>query len=152
MNSACISLVLTLDEVKDTFAFFDDWEDRYRYVIELGKSLPDMPIDERVEANLVRGCQSLVWLVMQYDARADRISIRLDSDAFIVRGLIAILLTVFQDRSPSHIVAVDVEQLFQELELFSHLTPTRGNGLKSMIARIKSEAAATLQRKSVTRH
>lgn len=132
--------MLTLEEVKETFEFLDDWEDRYRYIIDLGKTLPNMPADLRVEENLVKGCQSLVWIVIGYDKNADQVTIQLDSDAFIVRGLIAILMTVFQQQSPDRIVAEDVDELFAELDLLSHLSPTRGNGLRSMVSRIKQEA------------
>lgn len=130
----------SLEEVKETFEFLDDWEDRYRYIIDLGKTLPNMPADLRVEENLVKGCQSLVWIVIGYDKNADQVTIQLDSDAFIVRGLIAILMTVFQHQSPDRIVAEDVDELFAELDLLSHLSPTRGNGLRSMVSRIKQEA------------
>lgn len=132
--------MLKLEEVKETFEFLDDWEDRYRYIIDLGKTLPNMPVDLRVEENLVKGCQSLVWIVIGYDKNADQVTIQLDSDAFIVRGLIAILMTVFQQQSPDRIVAEDVDELFAELDLLSHLSPTRGNGLRSMVSRIKQEA------------
>ena len=132
--------MLTLEEVKETFEFLDDWEDRYRYIIDLGKTLPNMPPELRVEGNLVKGCQSLVWIVIGYDKNADQVTIQLDSDAFIVRGLIAILMTVFQQQSPDRIVDEDVDELFAELDLLSHLSPTRGNGLRSMVSRIKQEA------------
>ena len=141
--------MLTLREVKETFEFLDDWEDRYRYIIDLGKALPSMPDDLRVEENLVKGCQSLVWIVFAYDSEDDRVTIQLDSDAFIVRGLIAILMTVFQQRSPRHIVDEDVERLFSELDLVSHLSPTRGNGLRSMVSRIKQEAQDLVDQRAI---
>ena len=132
--------MITLEEVKETFEFLDDWEDRYRYIIDLGKTLPNMPTELRVEENLVKGCQSLVWIVIGYDKNADQVTIQLDSDAFIVRGLIAILMTVFQQQSPDRIVDEDVDELFAELDLLPHLSPSRGNGLRSMVSRIKQEA------------
>ena len=132
--------MLTREEVTETFEFLDDWEDRYRYIIDLGKSLPNMPEESRTDDNLVRGCQSLVWIVMTYDESANSVSIQLDSDAFIVRGLIAILLTAYQGRTPQEICDFDVNELFQELDLLSHLSPTRGNGLRSMVGRIQDEA------------
>ena len=131
----------TIEEIKDTFEFFDDWEDRYNYIIDLGKRLPDMSESLRIEANLVRGCQSLVWIVMSYDSDTEAVTIQLDSDAFIVRGLIAILLTVYQNQTPEAIRDVDSDSLFAELGLLSHLSPTRGNGLRAMVARIQAEAA-----------
>lgn len=141
--------MLTLEEIKETFEFLDDWEDRYRYIIDLGKGLPNMPSDRRVEENLVKGCQSLVWIVLNYEENADRVVIQLDSDAFIVRGLIAILMTVFQHQSPDRIVAEDVDALFAELDLLSHLSPSRGNGLRSMVSRIKQEARDALEHKTI---
>ena len=132
--------MLQFEEVKETFAFFDDWEDRYRYILDLGKSLPDLPDHLRTEENLVHGCQSLVWISMSYDVQSNQVKIQLDSDAFIVRGLIAILLTLFQNQSPDHIVELELESIFADLDLISHLSPTRGNGLRSMVQRIKQEA------------
>ena len=140
MTSDSSSSTITLDEVKETFEFLDDWEDRYRYIIDLGKSLPSMPTELRVERNLVKGCQSLVWIVIEHEQPDNRVTIQLDSDAFIVRGLIAILLTVFQHQTPARISEFDVEALFQDLDLLAHLSPTRGNGLRSMVARIKHDA------------
>ena len=137
--------MLSQQEIKETFAFFDDWEDRYRYIIDLGKGLSDMPDELRVEENLVRGCQSLVWIIFAYDEKTQKVAIQLDSDAFIVRGLIAILLSVFQGRSPAEICVVDVNSLFHELDLLTHLSSTRGNGLKSMVGRIQDEARFILE-------
>ena len=141
--------MVTLEEIKETFEFLDDWEDRYRYIIDLGKGLPNMPSELRVEENLVKGCQSLVWIVLSYEENDDRVVIQLDSDAFIVRGLIAILMTVFQHQSPGRIVVEDVEELFAELDLLSHLSPTRGNGLRSMVSRIKQEAQGLSDRRAI---
>ena len=141
--------MLTLQEVKETFEFLEDWEDRYRYIIDLGKALPNMADELRADENLVKGCQSLVWIVMSYEEKDDRVTIQLDSDAFIVRGLIAILMTVFQHQSPIHIVDENVEALFSELDLVSHLSPTRGNGLRSMVSRIKQEAQDLLNQRAI---
>ncbi|MCY3858467.1 MAG: SufE family protein [Gammaproteobacteria bacterium] len=141
--------MLTLEEVKETFKFLDDWEDRYRYIIDLGKALPNIADELRAEENLVKGCQSLVWIVMSYEEKDDRVTIQLDSDAFIVRGLIAILMTVFQHRSPSQIIDENVEALFSELDLVSHLSPTRGNGLRSMVSRIKQEAQDLINQRAI---
>ena len=141
--------MLTLEEVRETFEFLDDWEDRYRYIIDLGKALPNMADELRAEENLVKGCQSLVWIVMSYEEKDDLVTIQLDSDAFIVRGLIAILMTVFQHRSPGQIVDENVEELFSELDLVAHLSPTRGNGLRSMVSRIKQEAQDLLNQRAI---
>lgn len=132
---------MTIDEIRDAFSFFDSWEDKYRFVIDLGKSLPSMNEADRREDNLVRGCQSQVWLNARYDAQANRLHFEIDSDAHIVRGLIAIVLAIYQDQSPAFIRDHDVEQVFEELELLQHLSPTRGNGLKAMVARIRQAAA-----------
>lgn len=130
-----------LDEIRASFAFFDDWEDRYRFLIDLGRSLPPLASRHRVEANLVRGCQSRVWLVASYDEGEDRLRLAIDSDAHIVRGLIAVVLAAYDGKSPAEIAGFDVEGLFEELALLRHLTPTRGNGLRAMVARIRAVAA-----------
>jgi cysteine desulfuration protein SufE len=130
-----------LDEIRENFAFLDDWEDRYRYVIELGKTLPPFPESARTEANKVRGCASQVWL----DTRVEpdgRLTFLGDSDAHIVRGLIAILHAVYSGKPVSEVVAIDPETIFNEFHLRDHLTPQRSNGLRSMVERLRREAAA----------
>ena len=129
---------MALEEIREAFSFFDGWEDKYRFVIDLGKDLPQLDDARKTTANLVRGCQSQVWLLTE--RLGGRMRFAIDSDAQIVRGLIAIILTVFQDRTPDEIRAFDIEGLFAELELIKHLTPTRGNGLRAMVARIHQEA------------
>jgi cysteine desulfuration protein SufE len=131
---------LTIDEIREAFSFFDSWEDKYRFVIDLGKSLPTMNESDRSDDNLVRGCQSQVWLNASYDADANRLHFEIDSDAHIVRGLIAIVLAIYQDQSPAYVRDHDVEQIFDDLELLQHLSPTRGNGLRAMVSRIRQEA------------
>jgi len=133
---------MTLDDIRDAFRFFDSWEDKYRFVIDLGKSLPALPDDQRIDAHLVRGCQSQVWLVTRHDAVSGRLEIALDSDAHIVRGLIAIVLAAYAGRTPRAILDFDIDGLFAELDLLSHLSPTRGNGLRAMVARIQDAARA----------
>ena len=130
-----------VDELKDTFAFFDDWEDKYRFVIDLGKDLPDLDAEFKSDENLVRGCQSQVWLTHNLDADGT-LSFALDSDAFIVRGLISVVLTALNHKTPAEVLAFDVEGLFGELELIQHLSATRGNGLRAMIQRIREVAAS----------
>ena len=130
-----------LTELRSSFGFFDSWEDRYRFVIDLGKGLTPLPPAHRIDANLVRGCQSQVWLVPNYDAASNRLHLVIDSDAHIVRGLIAIVLAAYQGRSPEDILHFDIEGLFDELDLLAHSSPTRGNGLKAMVGRIRSVAA-----------
>lgn len=127
-----------LDEIRESFAIFDSWEDKYRFVIDIGKALPELPDRYKVPENLVRGCQSQVWLLSQL--HDGRLRLRIDSDAHIVRGLIAIVLAAYQNRRPAEIRAFDMEALFDELDLLRHLSPTRGNGLRAMVGRIRREA------------
>ncbi len=137
---------MSLEEIKSNFALLDDWEDRYRYVIELGRMLP--PLDEafKTEATKVRGCTSQVWLtsrlVASTGAAPPRLTFKGDSDALIVRGLVAILLDAIDDKPAAEILAMNLTDLIAELGLKENLTPQRSNGLASMIARIKSDATA----------
>lgn len=133
---------LSVDDIRESFGFFDSWEDKYRFVIDLGKELPDLDEADRTEQNLVRGCQSQVWLVPRYDPDAGVLRLRLDSDAHIVRGLIAIVLAAYDGRPPRAILDYDIEALFNELDLLKHLSATRGNGLRAMVSRIREVAAA----------
>lgn len=132
---------MQLAEIQDNFSFFDSWEDKYRFVIDLGRDL--VPLDEsnKVDANLIRGCQSQVWIVSTYDKTTDKLTLAIDSDAHIVRGLIAIVLTAYNEQSPTEILDFDIEGLFEDLQLLQHLSPTRGNGLKAMVARIRDVAS-----------
>lgn len=134
---------MRLDEIIENFSYLDDWEDRYRYVIELGRTLE--PIDERarVDANKVLGCASQVWLETRVDRSgqgAPILSFRADSDAHIVRGLIALLLALYSGKTPTDILATDAEALFDKLGLSAHLTRQRTNGTRSMVERIKRDA------------
>ena len=133
--------VPTLDDVRSSFEFFDSWEDKYRFLIDMGKALDDLPAEHRIEDNLVRGCQSQVWLVPAFDSGKNRLHLAIDSDAHIVRGLIAIVLAAYDDKPPAAILAFPIEGLFDELELVSHLSPTRGNGLRAMVEKIRRVAA-----------
>lgn len=141
----------TIDSLIEDFGFLDDWEDRYRYVIELGRSLPPLSDSERTEANKVRGCASQVWLVSEarrngeaVDQGEPALGFRGDSDAHIVRGLIAILLALYSGRSAQEIVAIDAEAALGRLGLREHLTAQRSNGLSSMVNRIRADAHAAL--------
>lgn len=138
---------MTIDEIKDNFELLDDWDDRYRYVIELGRTLAPMPDAEHNAANKVNGCASQVWLSRQL-ARSDTnepvLSYLGDSDAHIVRGLIAILLTLMSDRTPKDILAIDAVAVFNELGFAEHLTPQRSNGLRAMVERIRADAREVL--------
>ncbi len=129
-----------IQDMIDDFAFLDDWEDRYMHVIDLGKGLPPLPDAERTEANKVKGCASQVWLVSEKDGDILRFSG--DSDAHIVKGLVAIVLEIFSGRSATEIAALDANEILSKLGLSEHLSAQRSNGLAAMIGRIKSETAA----------
>ncbi len=134
----------SLADIRSDFAVLDDWEDRYRYVIELGRSLAPLPEELRTEANKVRGCASQVWFATHVDPAngAPQLTFQADSDAHIVRGLIAILFAIYNHRSADEILETDAERIFTELGLKEHLTPQRSNGLASMVARIRADALA----------
>ena len=134
---------ITSDDIVDTLGFFDSWEDRYRYIIDLGRELPALPKELHTEDRLVRGCQSQVW--MDVEEQDGRLQLAVDSDAFIVKGLLGVVLAAYNNRTPDEILAFDIDAYFEELELLRHLSPTRGNGLRAMVARIRDarrEAAA----------
>ena len=137
-------MIPALDEIREAFGFFDSWEDKYRFVIDLGRSLAPMPEAQKTDANLIRGCQSQVWLVSRMDEDTGTLHLQMDSDAHIVRGLIAIVLAAYEGKSPREIVEFDMDGLFEELALLQHLSPTRGNGLRAMVARIRETAAGQL--------
>jgi cysteine desulfuration protein SufE len=136
-----------IDEIIDNFCLLDEWDDRYRYVIELGRALPPLPDAAHTEENKVRGCASQVWLLthIQPDGAAGpTLSFEGDSDAHIVRGLIAILLALVSGKSAREILAIDPLDVFDKLGLRENLTPQRSNGLRSMVERIKRDAQAAL--------
>ena len=139
-------MTMTVDELVESFEFFDDWEERYAYVIDLGKKLPPMPESEMIEANKVRGCMSQVWLVCEQDDAAAPavLRFRADSDAFIVKGLIAILLELFDGQTPRYIMETDAIDVMGRIGLDQHLSPNRRNGLVAMVERIKKYAASAL--------
>lgn len=130
---------MDLEELKETFSFFDDWEDKYKFIIDLGKDLTPLSDTEKTEENLIRGCQSQVWLT--HHLVNGKLQFQLDSDAHIVRGLSAVVLIASNDQRPDEITALDLDGLFDELDLLAHLSVTRGNGLRSMIEKIKHIAA-----------
>ena len=133
----------TLEDVLDGFEFLDDWEGRYAFIIDLGKQLQAFPDDERREENYVHGCQSQVWLIHHYDEQSGKLYLLIDSDAIIVRGLAAIILVALNGKSPRDLLATDIDELFEQLDLFRHISPTRGNGLRAMVGRIRDVAAET---------
>ncbi|MDR9425949.1 MAG: SufE family protein [Marinobacter sp.] len=132
---------VTLDDVLDDFEFLDDWEERYAYIIDLGKQLSSFPEDERVEENYVHGCQSQVWVIHHLDEDSGKLFLLIDSDALIVRGLAAIILVALNARTPRELLATDIDELFERLDLFRHISPTRGNGLRAMVTKIRDIAA-----------
>ncbi|MFI0847701.1 SufE family protein [Mesorhizobium sp. IMUNJ 23232] len=135
----------TIQAIRDDFAFLDEWEDRYRYVIDLGEALPPFPDEARDAAHKVQGCVSQVWLVSDRGKGPDPVLTFLgDSDAHIVRGLVAIMLALFSGHRASEIVSTDAEALMRSLGLDEHLTPQRANGLRAMVKRIKQDAQAAL--------
>jgi cysteine desulfuration protein SufE len=126
--------------IAEDFELFDDWRDKIEYVLDLGRNLEPFPERHRTEANKVKGCQSQVWMVAGMDPDGDCMTIEADSDAFIVRGLIALLLRLYANRHPQEILD-NPPEVFNEIGLGAHLSPTRANGLHAMIKRIRQLAA-----------
>ena len=129
---------ISSDDILDTLGFFDSWEDRYKYIIDLGKELPPLPDALRTDDRLVRGCQSQVWIDTQIEQ--GRLQMAVDSDAFIVKGLLAIVLAAYNNKAPEDVLAFDIDAYLEKLELLRHLSPTRGNGIRAMIQRIRDIA------------
>jgi cysteine desulfuration protein SufE len=138
---------MKIAEIREDFALLDDWEDRYRYVIELGRKLPDMPDTLKTDANKVRGCVSQVWLataIRNGSGGNPSLHMQGDSDALIVKGLVAILFSMYNGRTANEILATDAVAEFASLGLKEHLTPQRSNGFASMVERIRSDAKRAL--------
>ena len=132
---------MNVDELVESFAMLGEWEERYRYLIELGRKLPPLPDADRTEANKVRGCMSQVWLASALQpGPPPRLELRGDSDAHIVKGLIALLFKLYAGRTPREILALDVRSVFERLGLESHITMNRRNGFYSMVERIRALA------------
>ena len=129
------------EDIVETLGFFDAWEDRFKYIIDLGKELPAMDDALHTEERLVRGCQSQVWIDTALEN--DRLQISVDSDAFIVKGLLAVVLAAYNNKTPAQVLAFNVDEYFEQLQLLNHLSPTRGNGLRAMVARIRQIAEAS---------
>jgi len=139
-------MATTIQAIRDDFEFLDEWEDRYRYVIELGEALPAFPDADRTPANKVPGCVSQVWLTTEIGTGADPVmTFHGDSDAHIVRGLVAIMLALFSGQTASTIAKTDAEATLKTLGLDEHLSTQRANGLRSMVKRIKRDAGASLK-------
>jgi cysteine desulfuration protein SufE len=136
-----------IDDIIENFELLDQWDDRYRYVIELGRTLPPLAEAAHSEANKVRGCASQVWLITHVKpdgATGPTLSFEGDSDAHIVRGLVAILFALYSGKRAKEILDIDAEALFHKLGLRENLTPQRSNGLRAMVDRIRAEAKAAL--------
>jgi len=129
---------ITIQDILDTLGFLDSWEDRYKYIIDLGRELPAMPSDLHTRDRLVHGCQSQVWI----DTRMEdgRLQLAVDSDAFIVKGLLGLVLAAYNNKAPADVLAFDIDAYFEQLDLLRHLSPTRGNGLRAMVQRIQGIA------------
>lgn len=135
------------NEIIDDLAFFDDWEDRYNYIIDLGKALPEFAEDLKTPERLIKGCQSSVWIeVLTPNSQTENLHFLVESDAIIVRGLLALVMSAFNDKTATAILAFDIDGYFAALDLEQHLSPTRGNGLKSIVARIQAIAQAHISR------
>jgi cysteine desulfuration protein SufE len=145
--TAAVPDTTTLDEIVDNFSLLDEWDDRYRYVIELGRGLTPLSERDRTERNKVQGCASQVWLAttVHPDGKGGpTLTFCGDSDAHIVRGLIAILFAMFSGKHANEILSADAIALFEQLGLREHLTPQRSNGFRSMVERIRFDARAAL--------
>lgn len=129
-----------IDALVDEFEFLGDWEERYRYLIELGQAMPPLPDSDRTEESKVKGCVSQVWVIVDEDGEA--LSLRGDSDAHIVKGLVALMKRLYDRRTPSEALEIDPKAVLARIGLAEHLSPQRSNGLASMIARIRAEAEA----------
>ena len=143
-HTTAFGMTMSIDEIIENFEFMDDWEDRYRYVIELGRELEPLQTEDYTEDHKVRGCVSQVWLVTEQerDGGGPVLKFRGDSDAHIVRGLIAILIALYSGKKADEITQLDAEEVFDQIGLRDHLTPQRSNGLASMVKRVKEDAAA----------
>ncbi len=136
-----------IDDIVENFALLDEWDDRYRYLIELGRTLPPMAESNHTDANKVQGCASQVWLVTHVEPAASGgpvLRFEGDSDAHIVRGLVAVLMALYSGKAARDILATDALELFDRIGLRDKLTPQRSNGLRSMVERIRAEANAAL--------
>ncbi len=136
-----------IDDIVEDFALLDDWDDRYRYVIELGRALPPLPDSAHTDANKVQGCASQVWLISHVAPDGPQgpvLTFEGDSDAHIVRGLVAILIALYSGKGAREILATDALDLFNRIGLRENLTPQRSNGLRSMVERVRAEANAAL--------
>lgn len=129
---------ITTEDILDTLGFFDNWEERYKYIIDLGKQLPAMDDALKTSERLISGCQSQVWIEPHQED--GKLYFEVASDAFIVSGLLAVVMAAYNNKTPLEVLDFDMEGFFAQLDLLKHLSPTRGNGLRSMVQRIQSVA------------
>jgi len=144
---AVMPQAMSVDEIIENFELMEEWDDRYRYLIELGRLLPPLPAAARNDANKVQGCASQVWLataIRPNGASGPLLTFQGDSDAHIVRGLIAVLFALYSGKGAREILSTDAIALFEKLGLRDHLTPQRSNGFRSMVERIRRDAGAAL--------
>jgi cysteine desulfuration protein SufE len=136
------AMLPTIDEIVSNFELLDDWEERYRYVIELGRMMEPLPDEAHTDANKVLGCASQVWIETRLDRSEGKPALHLvgDSDAHIVRGLVALMIALYNGKTPEEALSTDALALFKELGLAEHLTPQRSNGVRSMVERIRRDA------------
>lgn len=141
-NTEMNEKIITIDELLEEFDFLGDWEERCDFLIDLGFELPPMPETEKTETNRVHGCQSMVWLTTDLQESEGRKVLRInaDSDALIVKGLIAVLLAIYQNRTPEEVLKIDVKDYFSRLQLDKYLSTQRKNGLMGMVERVQQEA------------
>lgn len=138
MTASPFGTEITPEEILDTLGFFDDWEERYKYIIDLGKQLPAIDDSKKTEDFLLRGCQSQVWIDSHFIN--DKLFFEVDSDAHIVRGLLAVVLSAYNNKTPAEVLAFDIDGFFAQIDLVKHLSPTRGNGLTAMVKKIQHTA------------
>ena len=145
-------MIPPIAEIEENFALLPDWDDRYRYLIELGRTLPAFPDAWRTAPNRVSGCVSQVWIMRQTEWRGGKATLvfKADSDAMIVKGLIAVILAICEGLSAEEICHTDIDGMIGTLGLDTHLSPQRANGLRGMIARIRAEAAAGTEAEDVS--
>lgn len=138
---------MAIDDIRSDFEFLDTWEDRFRYVMELGRALPDLPDNLRTDAHKVRGCASQVWLASTTMPSPDgpRLTFLGDSDSHLVKGLIAVLFQLYDGKTAAEILATDAHAILKDLGLEQALTPQRSNGLASMVRRIRADAASAVE-------
>ena len=140
LNTSPFGTRIHAEDIVDTLGFFDSWEDRYKYIIDLGKELPAIDSAKQTDTYLIRGCQAQVWL--DASVESDKIWFEVDSDAFIVKGLLGVVLAAYNGKSAQEILDFDIDAYFAELDLLKHLSQTRGNGLRAMVKRIRDIAGA----------